>query len=62
MHPTHNLNWHECETVLEFLLHHMDQETRGKLIARMPVEYHKLFPSVAPEILLDRVRAAVTAS
>ncbi len=56
-----NLTHEQTHAVLRFLLHRMGLDTRGALMAQMPVAYSALYPSVAPGILLDKVRAALPA-
>ena len=51
-----NLDQREKEEVLRFLLHHMSMETRGKLMAALPVPYAMMFPSVTSQTLHNHVR------
>jgi len=53
-----NLRSSERDAVLRFLLHYMPQETRGKLMAEMPVAYSKLFPT-AKEATIRKVIGAI---
>lgn len=45
---TENLSLDEVARVLDFFLYRMDMDTRRKLMAEMPVQYAKLFPSATP--------------
>jgi len=40
----------ELEHLARFLLHHMGQDVRGKLMAESPVLYVKLFPHTAATV------------
>lgn len=50
----------EKDTVLRFLLHHLEPELRGKLMARHPIEYVTMAPHTA-DTVVGKVAAAVQA-
>lgn len=52
---TENLSGFEMDRVLQFLLFRMDMRTREALMAEMPIQYVKLFPSVHHVNLQQRV-------
>jgi hypothetical protein len=54
-----NLSREDTHTALRFLLYRMNADTRGVMMAQMPVTYMKLFPSVSTDVVLDKVRAAL---
>ena len=45
-----NLDTFEKEQVLEFLLHHMSMEVRGKFIRTLPVHYADLFDKTFDDV------------
>jgi hypothetical protein len=53
------LGFADLERVADFLLHHMSQQTRGKLMAELPVAYAKLYPGVDSAIIIDHVAHAI---
>lgn len=59
MNATDNLTREQTHTVLRFLLHRMNVDTRTALMAEMPVAYAKLYPSVSPDVVTLTVRAAL---
>lgn len=48
------------ERLVEWFTYNMPMEMRHKLMAELPVEYHKLNPDVDPAIILAAVRRAIT--
>jgi hypothetical protein len=53
------LNSEQSSQALRFLLHRMGLETRGAMMAELPAVYAKLYPSVNPSIILDKVRTRI---
>ncbi len=51
-----HLTREESLSALRFLLARMDQETRGELMACLPVTYGRLYPKVDSDIILAKVR------
>lgn len=54
-----NLSREQVETVLRFLLHRMGPETRQAFMAELPVAYARLYPTVAPATIVDKVQEAI---
>lgn len=52
-----NLTGEQRDAMLRFLLHHMDLDLRGILMAEQPVAYVKLYPD-ARDAVLRRVATA----
>lgn len=53
-----SLTHEQYEQVIRFLLHRMDQHTRGDLMRSLPMAYVALFPGTAAPVLA-KVRAAL---
>lgn len=49
----------QADAVLRFLLYRMDLDTRGALMAELPVAYARLYPSVSPTTVIERVGNAL---
>jgi hypothetical protein len=56
------LGFADLERLADFLLSHMGQDTRGKLMTEHPIIYAKLYPSVRAEIIIDHVAAGILAA
>lgn len=54
-----NLTTEQKEIALRFLLYRMGQDTRGEMMAAIPVIYRRLFPSVGLDVLLIKVASAI---
>jgi hypothetical protein len=59
MSNVENLTSEQSLYVLRFLLHRMGLDTRGALMAEMPVAYARLYPSVDPTVVIDRVAGSL---
>lgn len=56
-----HLSTFEKDELLRFFLYTMKSETRRQLMEKYPVHYAILYPTVASELLANRVRDAIDA-
>lgn len=56
-----NLSSSQKETVLRFLLYHLSQDMRAKLMAEYPVAYGTLYPSVPITTIFSHVSTGILA-
>lgn len=40
--PVSKLGIHDCEVLVEWFAHYMDQDTRRRLMRELPLQYNKL--------------------
>jgi len=49
----------DYEVVTDFFRQHMTMDQRRRLMAELPVQYKRMYPGVAPEVITDIVREAL---
>ena|ERR1700685_4513578 len=56
------LGYADLERMADFLLLHMDTQTRAALMSELPIAYAKLFPRAQEETILAHVREGIRAA